>query len=52
MDDESHIKYEMFGIAQFMIFLSQRLSEEEYQRLCQLQVEYLDNRVRKHLVQK
>jgi hypothetical protein len=42
--------YEVLGIAKFMIFLSQRLTEREYQRVCDLQTEYLDDQLNRHLL--
>ena len=51
MDDEFIKLTEVFGISDFMIFLSKRLSDDEYQRVCALQLEYLDNKLEKHLIQ-
>ena len=41
--------YEVLGITKFMIFLSKRLGDREYQRVCDLQTEYLDLQLDKHL---
>ena len=48
MADDHHI-FEVLGITKFMIFLSQRLSDREYQRVCDLQTEYLDVQLDKHV---
>ena len=41
--------YEVLGITKFMIFLSKRLSDHEYQHVCDLQTEYLDIQLDEHL---
>ena len=47
--EHDHQIFEVLGITKFMIFLSTRLSDREYQRVCDLQTEYLDIQLDKHL---
>lgn len=47
--EHEHKIYEVLGITKFMIFLSKRLSDHEYQRVCNLQTEYLDIQLDEHL---
>ena len=47
--EHDHQIFEVLGITKFMIFLSQRLSDREYQRVCDLQTEYLDIQLEQHL---
>lgn len=47
--ETKHTIYEVLGIAKFMIFLSKRLGDREYQRVCNLQTEYLDEQLEDHL---
>jgi hypothetical protein len=49
--ENEHSIYEISGIAKFMIFLSERLSDHEYQRVCDLQTEFLDEQLEEHLQQ-
>ena len=46
--EHDHQIFEVLGITKFMIFLSKRLSEHEYQRVCNLQTEYLDEQLDQH----
>ena len=46
-----HSMYEVLGIAKFMIFLSKRLGDRDYQRVCELQTDYLDQLLELHLEQ-
>lgn len=43
--------YEILGIAKFMIFLSKRLSDHEYQRISNLHTEFIDEQLEEHLLQ-
>jgi hypothetical protein len=47
--EQKHQLFEVLGITKFMIFLSQRLSEKEYQRVCDLRTEYLDLQLDKYV---
>ena len=42
--------YEILGIAKFMIFLSKRLSDREYLRVCDLQTEFLDDQLEEQVL--
>ncbi|MCW4039429.1 MAG: hypothetical protein NWE83_01615 [Candidatus Bathyarchaeota archaeon] len=41
MSFHQHLQ-ELFGISKFMLFLADQLSEEEYEALLQLQLDYYD----------
>lgn len=49
--ENEHTIYEILGIAKFMIFLSKRLSDREYQRICDLQTEFIDEQLEDQLLQ-
>ena len=49
--ENEHKIYEILGIAKFMIFLSKRLNDHEYLRVCDLQTEFLDEQLEDHLLQ-
>jgi hypothetical protein len=49
--ENEHSIYEILGIAKFMIFLSKRLGDREYQRVCDLQTEFLEDQLEEHLEQ-
>jgi hypothetical protein len=49
--EKEYTIYEVLGIAKFMIFLSKRLGDREYQRVCDLQTEFLDDQLDEHLQQ-
>jgi hypothetical protein len=47
--EHEHKIYEVLGVTKFMIFLSKRLGDREYQRVRDLQTEYLDGQLDEHL---
>ena len=49
--EKEYTIYEVLGIAKFMIFLSKRLGDREYKRVCDLQTEFLDDQLEEHLRQ-
>jgi hypothetical protein len=49
--ENEHTIYEILGIAKFIIFLRKRLSDREYQRICDLQTEFIDEQLEDHLLQ-
>jgi hypothetical protein len=48
--EQDHVICEVFGILKFMVFLSRRLGEREYQLICDLHTEYLDEQLVDHIV--